>query len=641
MKIFLTILFFTIFSANATVYYVSNAGSDAANGITTGTSWQTIAKVNSSTFAAGDQILFKAGDTWNEKLIPPSSGASGNVITFGSYSTGANPIITGLQSASGWVDSIGNIWMANIPNSVAYQNTILINGRIAAKARYPNYSYLGGLVQAFDRVTLQNTIPFNTTGAELVLSNFVWIWDVNKIASQSGNTGGDTLRLQTSLTYNTNWVITPRIFIQNSFACLDTLNEWYIDSTRKKLFVESNGAPTNVQFSSIDTLISCHLKSYLTFQNINFQGGNMITFSADSGSYVTLKNCNINYSGKNGLGLNKSVKTTIQNTIINNSLNNGIYMRQSSDSTLMDTDTIKNSGTLVGMGMSGNAAYEGIFAYGNVIKFQNSRIDSCGYNGYTWYGGLKDTVYHNYITNFNLNKADGGGIYTDGSNAAAPQTGSLVRGNIVGNGLGTSGFGVAAIYLDNQSSGVQVDSNTIFHSFINGLTFNGGVNITARNNTVFNDIGGAFNFANATSFTGTIKGNIFYSSTATYPTNYFGSTVPNGSIFEDSNYVLRTLSPTTLFQYGQSLAYYSLAAWQTFSGQDAHTSITFPSSASQVGILYYNATFSPVVTALSGQYVDVYGVVYNNSITLQPFQSAILFYSPLQLLKSYGNLIFQ
>ncbi len=48
--------------ANATNYYVSNTGNDGAAGTSTGAAWQTIAKVNASSFSPGDSILFKCGE---------------------------------------------------------------------------------------------------------------------------------------------------------------------------------------------------------------------------------------------------------------------------------------------------------------------------------------------------------------------------------------------------------------------------------------------------------------------------------------------------------------------------------------------------------------------------------------------------
>jgi len=92
------------------VYYVANAGSDLANGQSLSTPWQTIAKVNASAFVAGDQILFNRGDTWNEKLIVPSSGVSGNPIIISAYGSGANPIFTQLHQQTSWALYSGAIY---------------------------------------------------------------------------------------------------------------------------------------------------------------------------------------------------------------------------------------------------------------------------------------------------------------------------------------------------------------------------------------------------------------------------------------------------------------------------------------------------------------------------------------------------
>lgn len=83
-------------SASAATYYVdATDGDDDATGLTEALAWQTIAKVNAASFSAGDSILFQRGEQWRETLTVPSSGESGNVITFGAYGTGADPIISG------------------------------------------------------------------------------------------------------------------------------------------------------------------------------------------------------------------------------------------------------------------------------------------------------------------------------------------------------------------------------------------------------------------------------------------------------------------------------------------------------------------------------------------------------------------
>jgi hypothetical protein len=103
--------------AGATTYYVSSStGNDGNAGTSSAAAWQTIAKVNSQTFAAGD-----------ESLAPPSPGASGNPIAFDAYGTGAPPTLTGYYSipASAWVNVTGNAWKAAVPSTFTTVNFCL------------------------------------------------------------------------------------------------------------------------------------------------------------------------------------------------------------------------------------------------------------------------------------------------------------------------------------------------------------------------------------------------------------------------------------------------------------------------------------------------------------------------------------
>jgi parallel beta-helix repeat protein len=79
----------------STYYVDATGGLDTNSGAATTEAWKTIAKVNASTFLPGNSILFKCGETWAETLTVPSAGTAGKPITFGAYSTGAKPIITG------------------------------------------------------------------------------------------------------------------------------------------------------------------------------------------------------------------------------------------------------------------------------------------------------------------------------------------------------------------------------------------------------------------------------------------------------------------------------------------------------------------------------------------------------------------
>ena len=109
--IWFVMLVFGASGALAATYYVSNSGSDSYDGTeqahTTGITgpWQTIAKVNASTFQPGDQVLFQCGGVWREQLTISSSGSADHPFTFGSYGQGAMPVINGAVSIPNWNNS--------------------------------------------------------------------------------------------------------------------------------------------------------------------------------------------------------------------------------------------------------------------------------------------------------------------------------------------------------------------------------------------------------------------------------------------------------------------------------------------------------------------------------------------------------
>jgi len=78
----------------ATYYFSSSTGKDncsAAQAESPLTPWKSINKLNTlSNLAPGDSILFKKGDGWVGTLVPNCNG-----LIFGSYGTGAAPVING------------------------------------------------------------------------------------------------------------------------------------------------------------------------------------------------------------------------------------------------------------------------------------------------------------------------------------------------------------------------------------------------------------------------------------------------------------------------------------------------------------------------------------------------------------------
>ncbi len=85
-------------------YYVAADGSDANDGLSPETAWQSLDKVNGTTFNPGDVIHFKGGDTWTGQLWPKGNGTAENRITLTSYGEG-RPLINGNGTGRPTVDA--------------------------------------------------------------------------------------------------------------------------------------------------------------------------------------------------------------------------------------------------------------------------------------------------------------------------------------------------------------------------------------------------------------------------------------------------------------------------------------------------------------------------------------------------------
>jgi len=650
------------------VYHVKNAGNDALDGLTDATAWQHVAKVNSSSFNAGDSILFKRGDSWSEVLRIPSSGTNANHIIFGAYGTGVKPEFTGLANVT--MSSIGsNLYTGTITSGALYQNTILVNGNIAKKGRYPNSTYLStndaGSTQT---MFIATGLLGNYVGAELVtFPVYHWIIDVNRIASQTASATSDTFRLATPFTYA--GVTQYKYFLQNLPSLCDQEGDYAYDSTTKVVTVYSAlGTPT-VKASTIDTLVLVDNKNYITFTDLTINGANSDGIMKDSTVGITITNCTIkNIGGVNpqpvtlgGLGgaairgehTDKDIVT--YDSIMNN-LNNGVMQIHNTvtSNRIFNYNYLKNTGAFPGMGCSNNGSY---YAYtdggGDSCQYKYNRIDTMGYMGIN-FGASNSSVYHNYITNFCLWKSDGSAIgssHLDGGDIH----GTVIKSNITIGGINdTYHFISAGIYMDGTYL-VTIDGNTVsncdYHAVLMGTTSK----MTFINNNIDDSIGFCLNILgnNTTQGSGLnyYNHNSYYqrrSATATWVCMDFGYSATPQSVFDmDSNYYSRPiLHDTNFIRNSFNNTYFSTAsAWSGAFGFDTHSYNSPTGITSAPGVLYINPTEVDTTIIFSGRKIDTRGNIYDNQITLHPFESANLFIASIQptptvLDKKVGGIMF-
>ena len=78
--------------AQSRTYFVSPSGSDAADGLSIQTAWQSLDRVNQVTFQPGDHILLEGGAEWHGQLKPQGNGTPEQPIVLSGYGEG-RPII--------------------------------------------------------------------------------------------------------------------------------------------------------------------------------------------------------------------------------------------------------------------------------------------------------------------------------------------------------------------------------------------------------------------------------------------------------------------------------------------------------------------------------------------------------------------
>jgi uncharacterized repeat protein (TIGR02059 family) len=645
------IIVFLIFSsiASATDYYISSAGNDTNNGLSSSTPWKTIAKVNSSfsLMKPGDRILFNRGDTFYGTLTVTKSGSAGNPITIGAYGTGTGPIITGFTTISGWTNEGGGIYSKTI-SCQSNPNLLVINGKEYAMGRYPkagtNAIYTSHSTDVSITDPNLNSATINWTGAEVVVRESESDIDRCVITNHTAQT----------LTYTGGGAEATDgyyYFIQNDLRTLGSINgvapqfgEWYYNGTKLYVYFGTVDPTTKtVQLPTLDRLFYASSSyGYITFDGLSFQGANGKAIYFNNSANGTVKNCNINFAGAEGICTGESPGVVIDNNVINHTNQSGILNGATATIT---NNTIKNVGIIEGIPLTGWMT-SGIESSQAGVLIQYNKIDSVGANGIHFMGN-NVAIRNNVVSNFALTMNDKGAINTGGdwSGNHINLTNSVIDGNIVFNGKGNPGiasYGHAAngIYLDSYASGITVTNNTLFNNPLKGIFLSNPNNITLQYNTCYNNGSAEMYFLewDANTISGiSMTDNIFFAETAgeyAMEIQVNVGTFGNSWGTADRNYYTRPIAENTTIAtaenaLGNFFTYRTLANWQLYTGKDANSHKSPIAITNNNDIRFeYNASKTNKIITLEQPMIDVKSTKYVNSITLLPFTSVVLMVDP-------------
>ncbi len=590
----------------ATYYFSSSSGNDSrstSQAQNSSTPWQSISKLNSimSSLKSGDQVLFKSGDTFLAGSAGINVTASG--ITFGSYGSGNQPVISGFSTVSGWTQARTNVWEASFWQPGGTARMVVLNNQQQGIGRYPNLNAGNGGYLNIDanngstQIT-SNSLPSspNWTGADIVVRKNHWTLDRTAISSHSGTTLNFAAVSGNPIMGNNYG-----FFIVNSTNTLDQNGEWFYDKSRSKLQMYFNGIDPNastVQASTVETLVTISFQNYVTFNNITFTGANSYTFNLTNSNNITVNNCNISFTGIDAIKALSSNYFTLTNSTINNSNNDGLNLYWSCNYANIQYNTITNTALIAGMGQNNGNSHQGLYVNGTNNLIQYCEVDSSGHNGIHFEGDYS-TVQYCYVNGFGLTVDDCGGIYTgQGTGDNTTFNSKSVLNNIVVNGIGANPgtndptyTPAIGIYFDANTNHVAATGNTVANCAFVGMFNHTSYYMDIENNTFYNNAQEQFlgvRTSNPISNV-TFQNNICFSKTAKQLASklqtYYGSNNLSGIGTFNNNYYCRPIDNNYMFysmsEIGSSGQYntynQTLSNWQSSMGLDANSS-TSPST---------------------------------------------------------------
>lgn len=664
MKKILLFLFLSLcMGAQATTYYFSTSGSDANNGTSSATPFQTITKLNTllTTALAGDIILLKRGDTWQGSITTGTSGVNGNKITIDAYGSGNKPVITGFTTLTGWtqIDAVKGIYesAAFTPAASNTVNVVTINGKQYAMGRTPNITAANGGYLTFEDQTnttiIDNTNPFDnaTFGnkADVVIRANHGSIERGRITAISGN----TITFNNSTFQNFPSLSGYGYFVQNNPATLDQFGEWYYNPTTHKLsvvFGANNPASYTIQVSTIDLLFEPRSNNFAT-KHISFTGANQYGIWNDWNNVVNQDyiGVTVSYSGIDNFFLSGHRTVLVDSCVFSYANSNNVVFNFNNDNYQVLHSKINNAGMFPGMMQVDGAGRVGfnLFSSQQLTTGLTSKwndLKNAGYIG-IYFDHNNNLIQYTNVDSTCLHIDDGAGIYTDNFTAAG-QTPAINFNNFILDNTSLHALGAPqgtgdneklahAIYCDDNTNNIVIKRNTGAYCGFAGIFIHNTNRSTIDSNTFYNNRAAIYfqddalgdsiynnNVTNNTLLAASSDQFIYYMASAANNFKRFG--------FINNNKVLAPFSTNVAYSnwFGGAENMYTLATLRTTLGHDVQSS-EMPVTVTDASDIIFkvNTTKIDRTIRFCEPLFNELKIPFIRKATIKPYQSQILFKS--------------
>jgi len=630
-------------SLQARNYYFSAEGNDSQSGLKPSTAWQSIQKLQSLELKAGDSVLFRRNDSFIGEIVVSQSGKSGKPIVFSAYGNGDLPVICGAIKLSGSKSEKNHLQIFNLKQQVL---KLYINNQKQVLARYPNSGYLT-IVEGLNNVGFKTALTQPEgywDGASIGIRTIDWVFELRKIASFKDKQlmFTEPARYKTEKGYG--------YFLQDKAELVDSLGEWY--SSDNELMVRWNDDLSNEKVEGVIYRNGFLLKpgvNHIVIRSLKIEkyAANGIWAQKGSSNIDILNNQILNV-GYMGIWLDTLVsKSNLRYNRIEDVAGRGISGIRLTESNI-EYNTLRRIGLCPGEGVSGvngmiAIAIESNEKNHNTSVSANNRIafnevDSTGYVGIRM-DGQNSTCEFNIVKNTSLKLNDSGAIYCFGKVKNRTKN-NIIRNNLVINAVGnveatpSNDTATNGIYIDNNSTQILVEKNTIIKATNIGIFVNdGSPKNTITNNLIFNckDAIGFSEWANKDSLYGCIvKNNVAISTeksqSAVSILTFLGPEIKPGE-FTNNTYVNYhdgfVINYRTDPENGKRRRdQFRLANWQKFSGNESGSRAIVRKDPQ---IVYNDSFSSKSITLPSGNFEGLDGSKLPESILLEPCSAFIIF----------------